>query len=142
MFWSGIWSESKEHNRNAEWQKKLKEENNYQKQECLVITKDMVSKQSRKITNWKAPGRDGVQGFWIKKLTNLHERTAFQLNKILNGNDQLLDWLTYGRTVLCQKDRTKGNAVDNYRSISCFPLMWKLLIGIISENLYRRTKGL
>ena len=35
-------------------------ENNYQKQECLVITKDMVSKQSRKIPNWKAPGRDGV----------------------------------------------------------------------------------
>ena len=65
----------------------LKEENNYQKQECLVITKDMVSKQSRKIPNWKAPGRDGVQGFWTKKLTNLHERTAFQLNKILNGNE-------------------------------------------------------
>ena len=43
--------------------KKLKKENNYQKQECLVITNDMVSKQSRKIFNWKAPGRDGVQGF-------------------------------------------------------------------------------
>ena len=85
----------------------LKEENNYQKQECLVITKDMVSKQSRKIPNWKAPGRDGVQGFWTKKLTNLHERTAFQLNKILNGNEQLADWLTDGRTVLCQKDRAK-----------------------------------
>ena len=40
--------------------KKLKEENNYQKQECLVITKDMISEQSRKIPNWKAPGRDGV----------------------------------------------------------------------------------
>ena len=50
-------------NRNAEWQKKLKEQNNYQKQECLVITNDMVSKQSRKIFNWKAPGRDGIQGF-------------------------------------------------------------------------------
>ena len=25
VFWSGIWSESKEHNRNAEWLKKLKE---------------------------------------------------------------------------------------------------------------------
>ena len=41
------------------------------------------------------------------KLTDLHERTAFQLNKILNGNEQLADWLTYGRTVLCQKDRAK-----------------------------------
>ena len=64
----------------------MKVENNYEKQEYLVITKDMASKQSRKIPNWKAPGRDRVQGFWIKKLTNLYERTAFQLNKILNGN--------------------------------------------------------
>ena len=77
VFWSGIWSESKEHNINTERLKKLMEENNYQKQECLVITKDMVSKQSRKIPNWKAPGRDGVQGFWIKKLTNLPEEAAF-----------------------------------------------------------------
>ena len=51
VFWSGMWSQSKEHNRNAEWQKKLKEEKNYQKQECLVVTKNMVSKQSRKIAN-------------------------------------------------------------------------------------------
>ena len=57
--------------------KKLKVENNFQKQGCLVITREMVSKQSRKITNWKAPRRDGVQGFWIKNLTNLHERTVF-----------------------------------------------------------------
>ena len=137
VFWSDMWSESKKHNRNAEWLKKLKEENKYQKQESLVITKDMVSKQSRKIPNWKAPGRDGVQGFWINKLTNLHERTAFQLNKILNGNKQLPDLVTHGRTVLYQKDRTKGNAVDNYQPISCLLLMWKLLTSIISEDLYR-----
>ena len=52
------------------------------KQESLVIIKEMVSKQSRKIPNWKSPESDGVHGFWIKKLTNLHERTVFQLNKI------------------------------------------------------------
>ena len=103
----------------------------------MVITKDMVSKQSRKIPNWIAPGRDGVQGFWIKKLTNLHERTAFILNKILNGNQQLADWLTYERTILCQKDRTKGNTIDNYWPISCLPLLWKLLAVIISKHLYR-----
>ena len=74
--------------------KKLKVENNCQRQECLVITKEIVSKQSRKIPNWKAPGRDGVQVFKIKKLTNLHERTTFQLNKILNGNQQLPDEVT------------------------------------------------
>ena len=31
VFWKGIWSESKEHNRNAEWLKNFKEENSYQK---------------------------------------------------------------------------------------------------------------
>ena len=63
MFWSGIWSESKECNRNVEWLTKFKEENNYQKQECLVFTEDIVSKESRKISNGKAPGRDEVLGF-------------------------------------------------------------------------------
>ena len=101
VFWSSIWNKSKEHNRNVERLKKLKEESNYQKQECLIITKEIVSKQSRKVPHWKTPGRDGVQGFWIKKLTSLHERTAFQLNKILNGNEQLPKWLTYGRIFLC-----------------------------------------
>ena len=103
VFWTGIRSEGKEHNRNAEWLRKLKVENNCQKQEYLVITKEMVSEQSRKPHNWKALGRDGVQGFWIKKLTNLHERTTFQLNKILNGNQQLSNWLTYGRTFYAKK---------------------------------------
>ena len=36
-------------------------------------------------------------------------------------------WLTYGRTVFCQKSRTKSNALDNYRPIFCLPLMCKLL---------------
>ena len=83
-------SESKEHNRNVQRLKKL-EESNYQKQESLAITKEMVSKQSRKILNLEAPRGDGVQGFWIKKLTSFHKRTVFS-NKILNGNEQLPQW--------------------------------------------------
>ena len=54
----------------------------------------------------------------------------------MNGNEQLPDWVSYGRTVLCQKHRTKGNAVENYRPFFCLSLMWKLLTGIISEHLY------
>ncbi len=44
--------------------------------------------------------------------------------------------MTYGRTVLCQKDPAKGNAVENYRPITCLPLMWKLLTGMIAEEMY------
>ena len=136
MFWNEIWGESKEHNYNAEWLKTLKDNRRYRNQEGLVITGENILKQSRKVPNWKAPGKDGVQGFWVKKLTSLHERIAHQLNEILSGNEQLPQWLTFGRTVLCQKDVTKGNAVDNYRPISCLPIMWKLFTGIMSDYLY------
>ena len=52
------------------------------------------------------------------------------------GTDTLPEWLTHGRTVLCQKDRRKGNAVENYRPISCLPLMWKLMTGTIADEMY------
>ena len=34
--------------------------------------------------------------------------------------------------VLCQKYPSKGNAFDNYRPISCLPLLWKLMAGTIA----------
>ena len=135
-FWSEIWSIEKEHNRQAEWLQDLKREQSNVNMEDMEITEEMVKKQSRKIPNWKAPGRDGVQGYWIKKLSSMHARIANQLNEIISGANMLPEWMVYGRTVLCQKDPAKGRAVDNFRPISCLPLMWKLLTGMIAEEMY------
>ena len=44
-------------------------------------------------------------------------------------------WLTRGRTSLLQKDKSKGNAESNYRPISCLPLKWKLLTGVIAYQI-------
>ena len=44
--------------------------------------------------------------------------------------------MVLGKTVLCQKDPSKGNAVDNHRSILCLPLMWKLMTRTIAESIY------
>ena len=52
------------------------------------------------------------------------------------GEDDLPEWITHGRTVLCQKDPQKGNRADNYRPITYLPLMWKLLTGVIAEEMY------
>ena len=41
-----------------------------------------------------------------------------------------------GKTLLCVKEFEKGNAVVNFRPITCLPLLWKLLIGILAEELY------
>jgi hypothetical protein len=44
---------------------------------------------------------------------------------------------TTGKTVLIQKDKTKGNSASNYRPITCLPLIWKTLTGIISDKIYQ-----
>ena len=45
--------------------------------------------------------------------------------------------MTTGRTVPCKKDPQKGNSVDNYRPITCLPIMRKLMTLIIADNLYK-----
>ena len=88
-------------------------------QEKVAIKVENVMKQCRKMPNWKVPERDCVQDYWIKNLSDLHERIAVKTNKILMGGDSLFAWITNGHTVLCQKDPRKGNTVEsspNYMS--------------------------
>ena len=83
----------------------------------------MITQQTRKIPNWKCPGLDGVQGYWLKNLPVLRERIATQMDDMINNGVDIPKWMTTGKKILCQKDPGKGNAVDNYRQISCLPLM-------------------
>ena len=41
-----------------------------------------------------------------------------------------------GRTALLQKKKRKGNITSNYRPITRLPLMWKLLSGVIPDQIY------
>ena len=60
---------------------------------------------------------------------------AEQLQHCIN-NHQAPEWMATGRTALVQEDKSKGIVASNYRPITCLPIMWKLLTGIISERLY------
>ena len=53
--------------------------------EKVEISQEMVKMECRKIGNWKGPGKDSVQRYWLKNLTSLHPSIAAQLNHILNG---------------------------------------------------------
>ena len=70
------------------------------------------------MANWKSPGPDLVQGFWLKNISSLHERLTVQLKE---GLDQgfVPSWLTRGGTSLLQKDTSKGNVASNDRPITC-----------------------
>ena len=76
-----------------------------------------------------------MHGYWLKNFSSLHERIAQQLQECLvHGN--VPTWKTGARTVLIMKDIKKGNVASNYRPITCLPMMYKLLTGIIAEDLY------
>lgn len=100
-----------------------------------MITLNMVQKACKGMSPWRAPGHDGVQGFWIKRFTKLHDRIARQLNEVVQ-NATVPTWMTKGRTVLIAKDPAKGNIPSNFRPITCLPLMWKLLTSMISDEIY------
>ena len=135
-FWKGIWGREKEFNKNATWLREIEENGIPTVQDNLSIGLERVLKQCKKMPSWKTPGPDGVQGFWIKNVTALHKSIASQFDKLLNGDAQLPQWLTCGKTVLCLKDPAKGNAVENFRPITCLPMMWKLFTGVIAESVY------
>ena len=131
-FWSGIWSVEKKHNKEAKWLSDLKEEMVKLEQQNVVINEGKVKKQCSKMSNWKAPGHDSVQGFWIRKLDKMHERIATQLNEILERTKEIPSWMMYGRTVLFQ---THSVSMKNFRPITCLQFIWKLLLCIISEDI-------
>ena len=117
QFWSNIWDNDKEHERNTEWLRELRAKKGNMKQNDINITTEMIKEQVKKISNWKSPGSERVQGSWLKTLTTLHER------------------ITLGKTIVCQKEPSNGNAVDNYIPISSFSLMWMLMPGTIAESI-------
>ena len=84
----------------------------------------------------------------------LQEEMEFRVSGLKNSqtcmNELLFNWIKFWmetknwlirwlieKRFCAKKIELKGNAVDNYRPISCLPSLWKLLTGIISEHLYR-----
>ena len=45
-------------------------------------------------------------------------------------------WLTKGSTALLQKEKSKGNIGSKCRPITYLLLMWKLLTGLIADQIY------
>ena len=70
----------------------------------------------------------------------MHDRITIQLSRC-SETGQTPQCMTKGRTVLLLKDIKKGNIVSNYRPITCLPLKWKLLTGMIAEDMYTHLEG-
>ena len=59
------------------WLQRAKQElADVKKKEDIKITIKSIQKCVSDMSNWKAPGPDGLQGFWFKRMKNLHDRLA------------------------------------------------------------------
>ena len=74
-------------------------------------------------------------GFWFKKSTSFYGRLVLEMNKCLQGA-QIPDWMTKGKTTLIQKNPSKRTAPNNYRPITCLPMMWTIVTAQIREKIY------
>ena len=80
-------------------------------------------------------GKDKIQGYWIKNLSSLHERLAWQLQSVVEGN--IPEWISQGCTGLIMKNKNiEPKVVTNYRPTNCLSPTWKLLTSIISNAIY------
>ena len=70
-----------------------------------------------------------------KKFNSIHDRLALEMNRCLQ-DAQVPDWMTKVKTTLIQKDPSKGTAPNNYRLITCLPMMWKISTAEIMEEIY------
>lgn len=110
-----------------------------EQQGMIEITEEKIRKFLQRLPNWKAPRPNMAQGYWFKYFTSMHKNLKDNLADCLKVG-RVPDWMTKGKTVLIQKDPAKGNDPSNYRPITCLPLAWKILTGIISEETFFLNK--
>ena len=99
------------------------------------IHNELLKNTLKKISNWKMPGHDGIPDFWFKKFTSIHDRLLQEMNRCLQ-DAQLPDWMTKGKTTLIKNDPSKRTAPNNFRPLTCLPVMWKILTAQIREVIY------
>lgn len=99
----------------------------------IVITRDDVTSAVRPLANWKSPGPDKLQNYWLKWLPSAHARLAYQFQEALDTGS-LPNFMTTGVTHLLYKS---GSTTDpkNYRPITCLPTIYKLLTSILRAKI-------
>ena len=75
------------------------------------------------------------RGFWFNKFTSIHDRLATEINKCIQKTE-IPESITKEKTTLIQKDSLTGTSPNNYRPITCLPMMWKILTAHIREKIY------
>ena len=134
-FWGCIWGTNKEYNTDADWIKLLEKE--YCKganQKEYRVTLSIVNEILKRSANNKAPGRDLIVMYWIKKLTACHSYINTIMESLLVGQTQMPRWLSLTKTILLAKNSDTHQA-QNYRPIALQNNFYKVYTSILNHFL-------
>ena len=135
-FWIKIW-QPREHNKKAEQISNMTKE----LEELEEGSKVEIHIDLRKTTlkNIKLENAKAMMEYMDSDSRNLlpftYDRLALEMNRCLQ-RAHVPEWMTKRKTTLIQKDPLKGTAPNNYRPITCLPMMWKILTAQIREEIY------
>lgn len=101
------------------------------KEECLGSYRRAICKARP----FKAPGPDGIQGFWWKAFATATTALGQQLTEVIAGTRTRNppNWFARGRTVLLFKDGDQKNPA-NYRPITCLNVAYKVLTAMLAQQ--------
>jgi hypothetical protein len=109
--------------------------------ERKIIHKDLMPIQITeialylsKVHNWKSPGNDQIQNYWLKAFPDTHKYITKHFNAIIEEPEKAPEWLTTAITYLIPKSGD-SKEVRNYRPSTCLTTMYKTLTGIIAKRI-------
>lgn len=134
-FWRSILEDNVKHNK-ALWIKDEEKANQrVTPQAWTELTSTDMLRIVKRAQNWKYPGPDKLQNFWLKSFNALHQHLTRAMNKVLQDPRSNPEWMTTGVTFLLYKSKDPTDP-KNYRPITCLPTMYKLLTAAVSEKVY------
>jgi hypothetical protein len=133
-FWSNLWSNSVQHNKDAIWIANLKDETSSIQMNQPIISIEEIKLVLSKTHNWKSPGPDNIHNYWWKNFKSVHQPLVNQLNKIIENNEELPEFLMKGKTYLIYKKGDK-NKPENYRPITCLSTLYKIITALVSNKI-------
>ena len=100
-FWAGIWEDGTQ-TPYRKWMKTVAKEiaEKVTDVHVLVIDEKKLCEIVRKRKNWSAPGIDGIQNFWWKKLKGALNSIIRCFNQWIEHPEEIPTWIMQERTVL------------------------------------------
>ena len=102
------------------------------------ITFEKVKKEVTKRKGWTAPGIDGIQNYWWKKLEPAQKALTRAFTKIKEDNTDIPTWWPTGRTVLLPKTKSLEDEKD-YCPITCLNTSYKIMTGVVAKYMREHT---